>query len=403
MAKPSDQPFVIVNASRTPPCREILDKEIAVNVRINLWDFIILIPNIIFALFLVSRLCAACKQLKASKKPILTTFYVLVWIVAGVGIVRAVVSLFLRLSISWQDDVDKSMWLILRFFLLACELAIVLFGLGFGSTGMGSKSTIRNILIGTSIIALIYSVTQAVLEFLQPDTNYHILEKNYDLYGNGGMIFLSSTSWLFFAVYMVIVILPHTPVAKFYHLPARKGFYVYAGVLAVLNLVQAIGSLLLQKEVAEGLCVVDGTTLAYFTLYAPLLYFTFLRQALSKQPGPSTQFYYPQEDEAADEHSHWSIQTSTPVVPRRKKISDTTSTGLEDSTVTLGPEDGDSSLYNSGMYDDSRGSSLVGGVASADEGAVEAAAGANWLSKYSRLFGTMRADKSLKAPLATPT
>jgi len=135
-----------------------------------------------------------------------------------------------------------------------------------------------------------------------------------------------------------------------------------------------------------------------------------------------TQFsYYPQVDEpSSDEHSRWSIQTSTPVVPRRKKGSfeescggdasernmcDTTSTGLEESTITLGPDDGSRDLYSSSMYDDSRaGSFVAGAAASLEDVGVEAAStgGGDWLSRYGHLFGPFRADKGPKAPLATP-
>lgn len=41
---------------------------------------------------------------------------------------------------------------------------------------------------------------------------------------------------------------PHAP-----HPPARRSFYVYTGILALLNLLQGLGSALLCADIIEGL------------------------------------------------------------------------------------------------------------------------------------------------------
>lgn len=59
----------------------------------------------------------------------------------------------------------------------------------------------------------------------------------------------------------------------------RKGFYVYAGLLAMLDLVQSIGAGLLNyTQNPVGLCVVDLTAAMYLTLFTPLVYHTFLSE-----------------------------------------------------------------------------------------------------------------------------
>ena len=60
---------------------------------------------------------------------------------------------------------------------------------------------------------------------------------------------------------------------------ARKSFYVYAGTLATLDLVQSIGAGFLNyTQNPVGLCIVDFTAAVYLTLFTPLVYHTFLSE-----------------------------------------------------------------------------------------------------------------------------
>ena len=60
-------------------------------------------------------------------------------------------------------------------------------------------------------------------------------------------------------------------------MPTKASFYYYVGLLSVLNGVQTVGSgLLLYRVTGCGLCIVDITTLLYYTLLTPFVYYTFL-------------------------------------------------------------------------------------------------------------------------------
>lgn len=60
---------------------------------------------------------------------------------------------------------------------------------------------------------------------------------------------------------------------------AKKSFYIYAGTLAMLDLVQSIGAGFLNyTQNPIGLCVVDFTAAVYLTLFTPLVYHTFLSE-----------------------------------------------------------------------------------------------------------------------------
>ncbi|XP_022262011.1 transmembrane protein adipocyte-associated 1 isoform X3 [Canis lupus baileyi] len=202
-----------------------------------------------------------------------------VFVVALVGIARAVVSM----TVSTSDAAtvaDKILWEITRFFLLAIELSVVILGLAFGH--LESKSSIKRVLAITTVLSLAYSVTQGTLEILYPDA--HLSAEDFNIYGHGGRQFWLVSSCFFFLVYSLVVMLPKTPLKERISLPSRRSFYVYAAILALLNLLQGLGSALLCADIIEGLCCVDATTFLYFSFFAPLIYVAFLRGFFGSEP-----------------------------------------------------------------------------------------------------------------------
>uniref|UniRef100_A0A7N4Q085 Integral membrane protein GPR175 n=1 Tax=Sarcophilus harrisii TaxID=9305 RepID=A0A7N4Q085_SARHA len=202
-----------------------------------------------------------------------------VFVVALVGIARAVVSM----TVSTSDAAtvaDKILWEITRFFLLAIELSVIILGLAFGH--LESKSSIKRVLAITTVLSLAYSATQGTLEILYPDS--HLSADDFNIYGHGGRHFWLASSCFFFLVYSLVVILPRTPLKDRISLPSRRSFYIYAGILALLNLVQGLGSALLCVDIIEGLCCVDVTTFLYFSFFAPLIYVAFLKGFFGAEP-----------------------------------------------------------------------------------------------------------------------
>uniref|UniRef100_A0ABI7WTN1 Integral membrane protein GPR175 n=1 Tax=Felis catus TaxID=9685 RepID=A0ABI7WTN1_FELCA len=145
-----------------------------------------------------------------------------------------------------------------------------------------SKSSIKRVLAITTVLSLAYSVTQGTLEILYPDA--HLSAEDFNIYGHGGRQFWLVSSCFFFLVYTLVVVLPKTPLKERISLPSRRSFYVYAGILALLNLLQGLGSALLCADIIEGLCCVDATTFLYFSFFAPLIYVAFLRGFFGSEP-----------------------------------------------------------------------------------------------------------------------
>lgn len=100
--------------------------------RVRIWDLIILIPNALFVLFLVVRFNKAQLKLRATSSPIFLTFYSLVWGNVIISLVRCAVSMTVNAAMPLGGLVDKILWVTVRFFLLATEMSVVIFGLAFG-------------------------------------------------------------------------------------------------------------------------------------------------------------------------------------------------------------------------------------------------------------------------------
>ena len=101
--------------------------------RVRVWDLIILIPNVLFLLFLALRFNKAQLKLRATSSPIFLTFYGLVWGNIIISVIRCVVSMTVNAALPLGGLADKVLWITVRFFLLATEMSVVIFGLAFGT------------------------------------------------------------------------------------------------------------------------------------------------------------------------------------------------------------------------------------------------------------------------------
>lgn len=262
-------------------CRSILVGNITRQSAIKKFDAILLVPNFLFLVFLVYKIGKAQVQLHKIKCPIVKTVSFMVFLVCSVGIARCFVSMLLssiHLDKGAKDDLlTKILWLLLDCFQLAVELSVIIFGLWAGNMRDGRKG-VRRVLCVTSICAVAYTSVQATLEFVRrPGRKHGIYGRGNDLFGHGGALFWSSTSFFLAIVYFLIVILPFTKLREHYIIPARRSFYVYCGILAVVDLVQGVGGLLLCEEIKGSLCILEGTMFVYYALFGPLVYWSFLK------------------------------------------------------------------------------------------------------------------------------
>ncbi|XP_035230791.1 transmembrane protein adipocyte-associated 1 homolog isoform X2 [Stegodyphus dumicola] len=255
---------------------------------VRVWDLSILIPNVLFLLFMVIRCNRARLKLRATNSPIFSTFYILVALNAAVSVLRCIVAMTVN-AVDVGEITDKVLWVVVRCFLLATEISVLIFGLAFGH--LDSQTSIRRVLVVTSCVSLIYSGLQGALEIKVPDKNFFVLHKKKGLFGHGGMLFWFISSILFSLVYMTVLILPWTKLRDRLALPSKPSFYWYILFLDILNISQTVGSGLLYYKEEYGLCVVDVTAYVYFTIFTPLVYRTFLADFFSVSQ-PSIMFSY---------------------------------------------------------------------------------------------------------------
>ncbi|XP_072315635.1 transmembrane protein adipocyte-associated 1 homolog [Eucyclogobius newberryi] len=321
------QPDTQSNISRPHRCLQVLYEDIGTS-RVRYWDLLLLVPNVAFFVFLMWKLPSARAKIRVTSSPIFITFYLLVFVVAAVGIARAIVSMTVSAS-SAATIIDKVLWEITRFFLLAIELSVVILGLAFGH--LESKSSIKRVLGITAVLALAYSITQGALEILYPDS--HLSAEDFNIYGHGGRHFWLASSCFFFLVYSLIVILPKTPVRERISLPSKRSFYVYALILSLLNLVQGVGSALLCADVIQGLCCVDLTTFLYFSAFAPLIYVTFLKGFFGSEP--KILFSYKSQVDEAEESDVQLPHTATAATANFHRRADVLDQGLYYSSTQI--------------------------------------------------------------------
>ncbi|CAG0903580.1 unnamed protein product [Darwinula stevensoni] len=279
-------------------CKWILYEEIS-DSSVRIWDLIILIPNVLFLVFLMVYFKQARLKLRATNSPIFLTFYALVVMNVMASLLRCVVSMTVNAAVTFGDYVDKILYVIVRFFLLSTEISVLIFGLAFGH--LDSQTSIRRVLLVTSAVSLAFSITQGVLEIAVPDENFHIENKNYDIFAHGGMIFWCVSSVLFGLVYLLVFLLRWTGLRDRMSLPTKKSFYYYVAFLALLNILQAIGAGLLLDDVDGGLCIVDITAYVYFSLLTPLVYRTFLSEFFGSAQPAILFSYKPQQDETLED------------------------------------------------------------------------------------------------------
>lgn len=283
--------------------------------RIRWWDFMIFLPNLAFGLFLLLRFQVTRAKLlgpghqngssQRSPSPIMLTFYILIVMCVITSLLRSIISMALDSTTLNGEATDKLFWILDRFFLLSTEISVIVFGLAFGH--LDSRTSIKRVLLVTSFISLVYSSIQGSLELTSPDERYYIHDptrtSDIALFSHGGTVFWSITCIIFSIIYFFISILPLVSsqssttfslcllinIRTRLTLPSKKSFYIYSFVLSLLNLVQAVGSIMFYHDIVNGLCLINMTTFTYFSFFIPFIYYSFLSDYF--RINPSTILY----------------------------------------------------------------------------------------------------------------
>lgn len=234
---------------------------------------VLLVPPIGFLGFLLVRLRASLNKLSESDTLIMPTYYGFLWIAGVLGFLRPLVE-FLQPEPVILYDI---LYLTFNFCFLFIHGSVVVF-MSHENMVSGREALSRTTLI-TLLLAAAYSSIQIIL-LSAVGVRLYTFSKAASMYW---MIITLAFS----VVLGALLILPRFEALRD-RFPARPALYQYVGFLFFLYFLRWFGSLLIFIDVDLGFCFIDLEQLVLFTLYAPLLYFFFMKDFFREVVLPQT-------------------------------------------------------------------------------------------------------------------
>jgi hypothetical protein len=295
---PSFPPGPDVKPPRDPPvCLRMISPPASNGFGELLYNVVLALPALLFLLFLLTRLRSSVRKLTQSRSHIMATYYSFLWVICVLNLCWCL----LEMQQARNHDKETAwniMSLITRFGLVLLEVSVVVF-LSQGYLISGWDALLRTLLF-SGIFATADALVKAVYIFGFGIPLFTTQDDAGD-WNKWGFWLLQN---LFFAiVYVVILTLPYTRWRDL--LPARPSFYRYVMILFVLNGLEGFGSLLLGFGASFGYCVYGFAGFAYYALYPPLLYTTFLADFLGEQEMQMEDAYYSEMKDAGYFDGDW--------------------------------------------------------------------------------------------------
>ncbi|CAF1031251.1 unnamed protein product [Adineta ricciae] len=272
--------WMLLDSKYLPFCVRLRTERIFLS-KIRYFDVIILIPNVVFLLFLIIKWIRTRTKLN-THQPLLFSVTCLLVLITLSNLTRCVfVMIFPEQAFSMQEILAKILWLLVQLTILWTELSILFFGLCFGL--LNSMKTMK-ILLFSFVLTSIFISIQALLEFRNDTRPIRFQAGSYNLYSHGGMRFFLISSSISLTIYFLLLILSCLRRHHQNYLSVRRSFYIYCFILALINLIQIVGATLnLTETTIYSMCIVEGTTCIFYTCFAPFIYYGFLRRMLSSQ------------------------------------------------------------------------------------------------------------------------
>lgn len=249
-------------------------------------DIAMLVPSIVFTLFLVYKFRRINEKLTSTRSPMFTTFFAIIYCFAIALVLRCVVLLIMALlKIDFYALAFQISWLLADFCSFFVELTILAFGLFFGNLDL--RSSIRKLLIVIFMVSLVYISVESSLQFSLNPQNALL----------ASFLFWIVSALVRFTVYTGLNVLPFTPLRKKLLLPSKRRFYLYCAILALYYAIILIGCTVALSINMSGMCIIAISMLIYFSFYGPFVYLCFLKGYASGTQGTLMFSYKSQKDD----------------------------------------------------------------------------------------------------------
>lgn len=261
------------------------------------YNIFLSLPALLFLLFLLTRLRSSVNKLVQSRSHIMATYYSFLWVICILNICWCILEIQQARNPD-QETAWNIMSLVTRFGLVLLEVSVVVF-LSQGYLISGWDALLRTLLFsgifaaGDALVKAIYIFGLGVPLFITQDD-----AGDWHKWG-----FWLLQNLLFVTVYMIILALPYTRWRD--RLPARPSFYRYVLILFILNGLEGFGSMLLGFGASFGYCIYGFAGFAYYALYPPLLYTTFLADFLREEDLQMEDAYYSEMKDAGYFDGDW--------------------------------------------------------------------------------------------------
>lgn len=295
---PSSHPDSDDKIPRDPPmCLRMMNPPASNGFGEVLYNVVLALPALLSLLFLLTRLRLSVRKLLQSRSHIMRTYYSFLWVICVLNLCWCL----LEMQQARNHDKETAwnvMSLVTRFGLVLLEVSVVVF-LSQGYLVSGWDALLRTLLF-SGIFATADALVKAIYIFGFGIPLFTTQDDAGDWHKWG---FWLLHNLFFAAVYVVILTLPYTRWRD--RLPARPSFYRYVMILFLLNGFEGFGSLLLGFGASFGYCVYGFAGFAYYALYPPLLYTTFLSDFLREEDMQMEEAYYAEMKDAGYFDGDW--------------------------------------------------------------------------------------------------
>ncbi|CAI5448807.1 unnamed protein product [Caenorhabditis angaria] len=236
-------------------CQDVFSYRIP-GFEIRYWDAAILLPNLLFLLFLFFKCQNVINRCQKGNSPVFRAFFLLVYISTLVNVIRSVYSMTITMTNNpLEESLNQTLWIIIKFFYLTAEFSALTFALLFGHLDNGRSILIA--LLVTLVLSIPHTTAQLLIEMKLVNISW--IENPY-LEVDVGQIFWILSSTLIALAYFIVLCLPLICCQKYTKLPSKLSFFIYCMMMILLNLFQAFGATLILFKSSDGLCFVGLST-----------------------------------------------------------------------------------------------------------------------------------------------